>query len=172
MCGETKQLDAFAKNRRMKDGLSVRCRVCNAATSKAWRLANPERYKENIERWKNARPGYVEEKNRRWYEANAEYAKAQARQWAKDNPEKTAVRNAKRRAREAAQTIPLTQEQQDAIKHLYAFAKYLSKKFGTSYHVDHIKPLVGKNSCGLHVPWNLQILHASANLSKHNKEDW
>lgn len=169
MCNDAKPLGDFAKNKNMKDGLAVRCRACNAATSKAWREANPKRAKDGVDRWKAERPGYAQRKNREWYEANIEYAKAQARKWAKDNPEKTSVRNARRRAREASQAIRLTQAQQDAIKHIYAFAKHLSKKFNKSYHVDHIVPLKGSNVSGPHVPWNLQVLPAATNLSKSNK---
>lgn len=92
------------------------------------------------------------------------------RQWyQKENADVIARISAKRRARKVKATPKwLTEEHFTMINNFYKEAKSLSSD-ACKYHVDHIVPLQGKDVCGLHVPWNLQILPASENLKKSNK---
>lgn len=83
---------------------------------------------------------------------------------------KAFARSAARRAKKL-QAMPkwLTSAHKSHIEAYYETAKALSVQFGQQLDVDHIVPLQGKNVCGLHVPWNLQIMAHEANLSKSNK---
>lgn len=45
----------------------------------------------------------------------------------------------------------------------------LAKQTGEAHHVDHIIPLEHEKVCGLHVPWNLQVIPAWENCMKLNK---
>ena len=56
----------------------------------------------------------------------------------------------------------LTSEMIDELREIYLAATKTD-------HVDHIVPLKNPLVCGLHVPWNLQIMDAKTNMQKSNK---
>jgi hypothetical protein len=98
-------------------------------------------------------------------------AKKNRQKWRKANQGKANALAAKYRAKKLQATPKwLTQAQLNEIAEIYILAQELSWLSEEPLQVDHIMPLQGKNSCGLHVPWNLQILPKSMNCSKHNKE--
>jgi len=53
-CGEWKLLEAFSKHKGRRDGLSVTCKDCAKAVTKAWRAANPDRAKANAVAYREA----------------------------------------------------------------------------------------------------------------------
>ena len=97
-------------------------------------------------------------------------AKRNAEKWHKEDPywQRSCRRknSSARRARQLRATPPWVEN--SAFNSIYYEAQKLTKQTGVEYHVDHIIPLKHDLVCGLHVPWNLQILTATENLKKKN----
>lgn len=152
-----------------------------------WRAANPEKNRALARKWRRNN----REKNLRlraqWRDENREELNAKAAERRRLNPEahkeararyyKTAKGRAKDRAdrklRDArklqAKPAWLTKEHLQQIKDICEQAVLVERLTGVKHHVDHIEPLRGKDRCGLHVPWNLQVLTAEENNSKGNR---
>jgi 5-methylcytosine-specific restriction endonuclease McrA len=117
-----------------------------------------------------------------YYARNTEavIARAQARTVAQKNRYKKKYKSAnpelykeltnvrRRRYREATPTW-LSAEQKLEIRFHYRMAIALSRATGIPHAVDHIIPIQGEDVCGMHVPWNMQVITQEENLKKSNK---
>lgn len=135
--------------------------------------------KENKERIaKNKKEKYLQNKpahslqRSEYYKNNKEKIKENVSGYQKKNKAKVRQWSGKRkRAVKLATPVWLTDEHWSAMNYLYWLCEDLKRTTGEEYHVDHIIPLRGDNVCGLHVPWNLQILPSDLNLRKGTKYD-
>lgn len=134
-------------------------------------------YKENTEAVLSYQKSYndlnkdtISERKKIYRENNRKYFREYyEKYYGLNSPDYVARANKRRAAKLNASPKWLTKEQIEQIKELYTCARMFKLYTGEEYHVDHIVPLQGENVCGLHVPWNLQVIPAKENLSKSNK---
>jgi len=111
---------------------------------------------------------------KQYYEANRERELERRKQHYQENKDYYWLKVQKRRAIEDRATPKwLSEEQKEQMQWLKRQALFLEQEApDIGWHVDHIVPLISEHVCGLNVPWNLQVLPATLNLSKSNRLDW
>jgi len=149
-CKADKNLSAFYMR---KGKARSECKECTLDQNK--KTITPEAKLKAHAAWRSRNREQIRESSSAYKKANRHLCNAQ---WMKYHANKL-----------NATPAWLTKEQEDDIKAMYALAKKFEKLCNIRYHVDHIVPLAGKDVCGLHVPWNLQLLPASVNIAKSNR---
>ena len=173
-CKQHKPLDLFSKNSKTKDGLQHHCKQCKLE----YQRNNPNRnsvsakYREANKELCNARSvasmqkkwGYYLAKARDWQIRNRDHWLALRRAWYEENRALEIARKRKRAGRIQHDLALLSKAEQAEIQGLYDFCRIFP-----GFEVDHVVPLTHDLVCGMHVPWNLQVLPVSVNRSKGNK---
>jgi hypothetical protein len=158
-CATCKDESLFGNNKSKPDGLATECKDCKRLIDKEYASKNREAAKTRASVWYYDNKEYA-------LTANKEYRST----WSKENRHKRNAVETKRRALKLHATPKwLSKEQLQQIESVYWLARLEQELTDEQFHVDHIVPLKGKTVCGLHVPWNLQVLKASENLSKGNR---
>lgn len=169
----------YSKKKRLEDPEKnkLRCKAWYGRRSEEYkarqaeyRKANKESRKEYVKKYYRENKERLNEISRQNYIANrAKYRKV-AKMWREANRSLANALSMKYHANKLSATpVWLSKEQLSEINDLYTAAHMFKLYTGTEYHVDHIVPLQGETVCGLHVPWNLQLLPWDENLSKQHR---
>ena len=154
-----------AENREKELERHRQYRVANADKIKAialeYRESNREREQARSRKWQSKNPDRVREINKKYRSSNSDKLRERQRQYNFAKPWLRAAYAARRRASKNKATPPWVD--QAAIAVIYA------KAAASGLTVDHIIPLKHPAVCGLHVPWNLQLLSSFENSRKWNR---
>lgn len=185
-CKTLKAYTDFYLRESSKDGYRNDCKICRTAKSKAVYFRSLEKsretnrlaYKAKKEKFPEMHKVYyasnkerIAKQNKESYQRHKETRIASAVRWAKENKGKA---NANKQAYKAAKIracptwVKSNLDYMWMMQEAYTLATLRKQVVGGEWHVDHIVPLRGETVSGLHVPWNLQVIPGSENMSKSN----
>ena len=142
------------------------CVSCARDYSKRQRENSPEKVKEYWESWYSRNSEYVKKKALDKYYEDPQ----KSRDYVVNNRARYRTYYAKRRGlKKSATPAWLNADDLWMIQEVYELSELRTRITSVEHQVDHIIPLQNKKVCGLHVPWNLQVLTKRENQTKSNK---
>jgi 5-methylcytosine-specific restriction endonuclease McrA len=129
--------------------------------------AKADERKAAVKKWAASNPDKVKRAKAKYRNGNRDALAARNRKYHADNPHIATASQARRRAARRKAT-PMWVDR-NALKSIYEHAAFLSEVTGVKHNVDHVVPLIHPLVCGLHVPWNLEVLTETQNKRKANK---
>ena len=194
-CKEEKPITSFSKDKSRKSGVHPQCKSCiNKNTRKHYQenkekyhqkyrekyLENSSIFHERTKEWKKNNRNKSNELSRILRNKNPELHRSAVKKWRENNKDKVAEMGARRRARKK-NAIPKWVENDEwysfLLLEIYDLSSMRTRLTGIDYQVDHMVPIAAKKNkkeqvaCGLHVPWNLEIVTQIEN-SKKNSYYW
>jgi len=153
-CNKTRALQSYHKNK----------------TLKSRKFLTDEEKKQYHRNWVEKNRDRIKKRHAEWRDKNRKKINQRFKKWRNENKEHfAAYQNAYNAIRRKGCKQNISKPFLSKIKSIYVKRDKIIKSTGIAHHVDHIVPLRGKNICGLHVPWNLQIITAEENQRKSNK---
>lgn len=148
-CKEDKPLDNFHKKSSSKTGYRSYCKSCASAYEKKRYVKGADKIKERVYAYRKLKGKKLLERRNFLRNLSGQHRQASS-------------------LRHRVKTKGIAEYYLEDCQKFYKHAKDCEIVSGQKYHVDHIIPLKDKNVCGLHVPWNLQVLPSDINLKKSN----
>ena len=175
-CLKFLSFDKYRKNAESLDNINSSCIECVKVKTTKYYADNSEKVKKRINEYRIKNRETVNAKKRKrekiWRLENPEKASAARRRYNTKHKDKKNFYTASRRAnKKKASPKWISDFDITYIKNIYKQSKVLEELCKTKFNVDHIIPINSDLVCGLHVPWNLQILTETENFKKSNNFD-
>lgn len=155
-CNESKPLTEFHKHAGMADGHLNKCRRCVQEAVKEWRAKNTDCRKEEHKRNREKNGWLTREQWKLSVNSKSIGRKA------------VSIKYAHKR-RMLLRGYTMNEFDEFVLEEAAKLASMRGEATGFKWHIDHIVPLMHKDVCGLNSAVNLQVVPASWNVRKGNR---